>query len=88
MNMIVPSKVVLSRDECVRSGKYVIGWWRQDYICGSPHGRPSQYEGMLYYQASLNNGQIVDSYSMEGLREEIIDACRDGIEPVEFKTIN
>lgn len=84
MNMIIPSKIVLSRDGYVRAGKHVIGWWQKDYVSGSPHGRPSQHEGMLYYQATLNNDQIVDSYSMDGLREEIIYACRDGIEPVEF----
>lgn len=81
MKKIVPKKVVLSRDECVRVGKYVIGWWEKDYVAGSSHFRPSPYEGRLYYKASLNNGVVVDSFSQEGLRDEIIAACQDGIEP-------
>ena len=83
MKKIVPKKVVLSRDERVRVGNYVIGWWEKDYVAGSSHFRPSSYEGRLYYKASLNNGVNVDSYSQEGLRDEIIAACQEGIEPVE-----
>lgn len=83
MKKIIPTKVVLSRDECVRAGKYVIGWWEKDYVSGSSHFRPSAYEGHPYYRASLNNGKNVGSYTMEGLREEILSACQDGIEPEE-----
>ncbi len=84
MKKIVPKKVVLSRDECVRVGNHVIGWWEKDYIAGSSHFRPSPYEGRLYYKASLNNGKNVDAYTQEVLRNEIIAACQDGIEPVEY----
>ena len=84
MRKIVPSKVVLSRDECVRAGQYVIGWWEKDYVPGSSHFRPSAFEGRLYYKASLNNGVVVDAFTQAELREEIIAACKDGIEPVDY----
>lgn len=83
MKKIIPKKVVLSRDEYVRVGNHVIGCWEKDYVPGSSHFRPSPYEGRVYYKASLNNGKFVDSYSQSGLRDEIIAACEDGIEPIE-----
>jgi len=83
MKKIFPKKIILSRDECVRAGKYVIGWWEKDYVAGSSHFRPSPDEGRMYYKASLTNDEYVDSFSMNGLREEILSACKDGIEPEE-----
>lgn len=84
MKKIFPKKVVLSRDECVRVGNHVIGYWESDYIAGSSHFRPSSSEGRLYYKASLNNGENVDAFTQAELREEIIAACKDGIEPSEY----
>jgi len=81
MKKIFPKKIVLSRDECVRSGKIVIGWWEKDYEEGTSHFRPSPNEGRLYYKATLINGDFVYSYTFQDLRKEILSACKDGIEP-------
>ena len=85
MKKIIPTegKVILSRDECVRVGKYVIGWWGKDYIGGSSHFRPSLNEGRVYYYAKLNNGDNVNGWSMAELRDAIIESGKNGIEPDE-----
>lgn len=84
MKKIVPNKVVLCRDECVRAGQHVIGWWEKDYVPGSSHFRPPALEGRLYYKASLNNGVVVDAFTQKELRDEIIAACKEGIEPADY----
>jgi len=85
MKKIIPTygKVVLSRDECIRVGKYVIGYWEKDNVGGSMHYRPSVYEGSVIYGAKLNNGDYVKGWTMAELRERIVEAGKDGIETEE-----
>lgn len=85
MKKIIPTKgkVILGRDECIRVGKHVIGWWSKDYVAGSSHYRPSQYEGSIYYTAKLTNGDFLDAWTMAELRGAIIESGKDGIEPEE-----
>lgn len=85
MKKIFPNKgkIILSRDECIRIGRHVIGWWSKDRVEGTSHFRPSPNEGRVYYSASLTNGKDVDAYNMADLREKIIAACSEGIEPEE-----
>ena len=83
MKKIVPSQVVLSRDECIRAGKYVIGYWYKDYVAGSSHFRPSPYEGHVIYGAKLINNVFVQGWTMAELREAIIEAGKYGLEPIE-----
>ena len=82
MKKIIPQegKVTLSRDECVRVGKLVIGYWMKDRVGGSMHFRPSPYEGHVVYSAKLNNDAFVTGWTMADLKEAIVDACKDGIE--------
>lgn len=75
--------ITLSRDNYVRVGKYIIGTWDTDYMAGSCHYRPSANEGEQYYTASLNNDENVWAWTKEELREEILEACQDGIQPME-----
>lgn len=83
MKKIIPQegKVTLSRDECVRVGKYVIGYWCKDYVGGSFHFRPSANEGRVYYTAKLNNGEFVDGWTQAELRDAIVEKGKGGIEP-------
>ena len=81
MKKITPHKVTLSYDECIRAGRYVIGYWTKDYVAGSSHFRPSANEGRAYYTAKLNNGAFLDAWTQADLRDAIIESCKNGIEP-------
>ena len=72
-------KIVLSNDGDVRVGRYTIGSWDKDYVSGTSHFRPSPNEGKVYYTASLNNDSYVQSDYKNDLRDEIADACKDGV---------
>ena len=82
MKIIIPQegKVTLSRDECIRVGKYVIGYWDKEFVGGSFHFRPSPNEGRAYYTAKLNNGDFVDGWTQAELRDAIIASGKNGIE--------
>ena len=79
----VEGKVILSRDDYVRIGKYVIGAWRKYGVCGTFHYRPSPYEGSTFYTADLSNGSSLREWTMSDLRRAILESCKDGIEPIE-----
>lgn len=72
-------RVVLSNDGNIRVGRYSIGEWSKEYVEGTSHFRPSPYEGMTIYMAYLNNGSHVRSFSKNGLRNEVAEACKDGV---------
>lgn len=72
-------RITLSQDGYVRVGKYTIGTWDKDYVGGGFHFRPSPNEGRAVYSANLNDGSYVQSFYKNALREEIADACKDGI---------
>ena len=72
-------RIVLSTDGRIRVGRYTIGEWSKEYCEGTSHFRPSPYEGMTIYIASLNNGSHVRSFHKNELRYEIAGACAEGI---------
>ncbi len=71
-------------DSSARYYDHVLGRFHQiDYVGGGFHYRPSANEGRVYYTAKLNNGELVGEYTMAALREAIVAAGKDGIEPEE-----
>lgn len=76
----VENKIVLSIDGTIRMGKYEIGeWYKERYYSGS-HFRPSQYEGMWYYNAYIEGYSNIGAFSRADLKEKIAHECADGIE--------